>query len=115
MPSKRFYFVCKCGALCKKKNLQETDIRSFIDYVKSRQVCSAYGRKRKTLSYKRRVVASHFLSQGLCFAGAHLIEACPKARAVVHLDEVRQFVLQDVVLQVSRQEHKIEREVDAAP
>ena len=31
---------------------------------------------------------------------------------MVHLDEMRQFMLQDVVLQVSRQEHKIERKVD---
>lgn len=66
------------------------------------------------ICYKRRIVASHFLSKGFGFAVAYLIEACPKARAVVHLDEVGEFVLQDVILQVVRQEYKVEGKVDVA-
>ena len=63
---------------------------------------------------ERRVVASHFLSKGFGFAGADFIEAGPEAGTVVHLDEVGEFVLQDVILQVVGEEYKVEREVDVA-
>ena len=48
------------------------------------------------------------------FPSADLVEQGPEARAVVHLDAVRQLVLHDVVLQMPWQQYQVEREVDAA-
>ena len=51
---------------------------------------------------ERCVVTPHFPLQRFCFSVEHFVEHRPEARPVVHLHEVRQFVLKDVVLEVAR-------------
>ena len=43
-----------------------------------------------------------------------LVEKLPETCPMIHLDEMRQFVLHDVLLQVTGKEHEIETEIDPA-
>ena len=49
----------------------------------------------------------HFFSQCMGISTADFVELCPETWAVVHFDKVRQFMLHDVILQMSRQEYQV--------
>ncbi len=60
------------------------------------------------------VVSFQLLPQGQCFALAHFVEQSPKAWAVVHLNQMCELMLHDVVLQMTWQKGEVEGEVDVA-
>ena len=61
----------------------------------------------------KRVVLSQFGSQSLSLAIGHFVHQLPKLVRVVVVHGVAQFVKDDIVAQMLRHLHEIEREVDA--
>ena len=55
-----------------------------------------------------------FVAQLPCLVLGHLVHERPETRSVVHLDGVAEFVQEDVVNEMRREEKQVEREIDIA-